>query len=109
MQPVNPKIYHILHIDRLKSVIDNGGLWSDNEVVNQKLSGTVIGMDKIKQRRMTELRLRTYPDIFVGQCVPFYFCPRSVMLFLIYKGNSPEITYKGNGVPHIEIKPEWYY
>ena len=27
--PTRPKIYHILHVDRLASVLDDGVLWSD--------------------------------------------------------------------------------
>jgi hypothetical protein len=76
----NLKIYHIVHIDKLQSIINSGGLLSDSEVIREGLNGTNIGMNSIKQRRLTELRLDTYPDLFVGQCVPFYFCPRSVML-----------------------------
>lgn len=68
------------------------------------LGGTTIGMSSIKQRRLTELTLSTYSDLFVGQCVPFYFCPRSVMLYMMYMGNSPDITYQGgqDNIIHLE-------
>ncbi|MCT7636402.1 type II toxin-antitoxin system toxin DNA ADP-ribosyl transferase DarT [Aliarcobacter butzleri] len=104
MQPQNPKIYHIVHIDKLQSIINSGGLLSDNEVIRLGLGGTTIGMNSIKQRRLTELRLSTYPDLFVGQCVPFYFCPRSVMLYMMHMGNSTDITYQGgqDGIIHLE-------
>jgi hypothetical protein len=49
--------------------------------------GTTIGMDSIKQRRLTK-SLNSHPDLRVGDCVPFYFCPRSVMLYNIYKSIS---------------------
>jgi len=104
MQPQNPKIYHIVHIDKLQSIINSGGLLSDSEVIAQNLGGTTIGMNSIKQRRLTELTLSTYTDLFVGQCVPFYFCPRSVMLYMMHKGNSPDMTYQGgqDGIIHLE-------
>ena len=38
---------------------------------------------------------RSHPDLYVGGCVPFYFCPRSVMLYQIFKGNNSELTYSG--------------
>ena len=69
----NLKIYHIVHIDKLQSIINSGGLLSDSEVIRQGLNGTNIGMNSIKQRRLKELTLSTYPDLFVGQCVPFLF------------------------------------
>ncbi len=27
--------------------------------------------------------------------MPFYFCPRSVMLYLIHQANYPELEYRG--------------
>jgi len=93
LTPVNLKIYHILHVDKLQSIINSDGLLSDGEVIRQGLGGTVIGMNSIKQRRLNELTLTTYPDLHVGECVPFYFCPRSIMLFMMYKSNSPDLDY----------------
>ena len=100
----NLKIYHIVHIDKLQSIINSGGLLSDSEVIRQGLNGTTIGMNSIKQRRLNELTLSTYPDLFVGQCVPFYFCSRSVMLYMMHMGNSPDITYQGgqDSIIHLE-------
>lgn len=103
MQPTNPKIYHIVHIDKLQSIINSGGLLSDSEVIARGLSGTEIGMRTIKNRRL-ELPIQTHTGLFVGQCVPFYFCPRSVMLYMMYKGNSPDITYQDgqDNIIHLE-------
>ena len=36
----NTKIYHIIHIDRLKSVINDGCLWSDKLARKKKCEGT---------------------------------------------------------------------
>ncbi|HBB35716.1 MAG TPA: DUF4433 domain-containing protein [Cyanobacteria bacterium UBA8803] len=30
----------------------------------------------------------------VGQYVPFYFCPRSIMLYILHMGNHPELEYR---------------
>jgi hypothetical protein len=48
--------------------------------------------------------LSSHPGLFVGQCVPFYFCPRSVMLYLIYRANHDELSYRcGQGqIIHLE-------
>ncbi len=103
--PAQPKIYHICHVDRLPSVVASGGLLSDAAIQQQALPGTVIGMNKIKQRRLTENTLASHPDLYVGQCVPFYFCPRSVMLFLIYRQNA-ELTYRGGQGPIIHLEAD---
>jgi hypothetical protein len=93
--PGQPKIYHIVHIDRLSSIMSDGYLWCDSEILRRVPLGTTIGMNNIKQRRLNELTLTNYPDLYVGNCVPFYFCPRSIMLYLIYQGNHPELAYRG--------------
>lgn len=92
--PARPKLYHILHIDRLASVLAAGGLWCDAEMQRRVGVGTTIGMGKIKQRRLT-LPVSCHPDSSVGDYVPFYFCPRSVMLYIIHMANHPELTYRG--------------
>ena len=45
--PHEPKIYHIVHVDRLASIIA-GGLSCDAEVVRRAAPGTTIGMNAIK-------------------------------------------------------------
>lgn len=102
--PVQPKIYHIVHVDRLSSIIADGCLWCDAEIVRRAPPGTTIGMNGIKQRRLNELTLISHPDLHVGDCVPFYFCPRSIMLYLIYQGNHQELAYCGGQglIVHLE-------
>lgn len=103
--PAQLKIYHICHVDRLPSILASGGLLSDAAIQQQVLPGTVIGMNNIKQRRLTELTLTSHPGLYVGACVPFYFCPRSVMLYLIYRQN-PELTYRGGQDPIIHLEAD---
>lgn len=94
LAPPQPKIYHIAHVDRLASIVADGCLWCDAEVIRRAPPGTTIGMDGIKSRRL-QLPLSSHAGLHVGDCVPFYFCPRSVMLYLIYQGNHPELGYRG--------------
>lgn len=108
--PADPKIYHIVHVDRLPSIVADGWLWCDEEVVRRETMnpgmGTTIGMTSIKQRRLTELTLSSHADLYVGQCVPFYFCPRSVMLYLIHRANHPELTYRGGQRPIVHLEAD---
>lgn len=104
--PENPKIYHIVHVDRLASIIAEGALLSDAEVANRAAGGTVIGMADIKRRRLTELTLTSHPGLFVGECVPFYFCPRSVMLYLLWQGNHPSLAYRGGEAPIVHLEAD---
>ncbi len=59
--PQSPKLFHILHHDKLGTVINSGGLFSDAILAANNPNGTIIGMNKIKRRRLTELRI-----MFVG-------------------------------------------
>lgn len=61
-------------------------------------------MDDIKERRLKELCLDSHPGLFVGHCVPFYFCPRSVMLYVISRANHPKLSYRAGQtrVVHLE-------
>ncbi len=103
--PAQPKIYHIVHVDRLPSIIQSDGLWCDAEIVKYSGLGTTIGMSTIKARRLNELTLDSHLGLYVGECVPFYFCPRSIMLYLIYQANHPELTYHGGqgSIVHLEF------
>ncbi len=102
--PAQPKLYHIVHVDRLPSIVADGLLWCDAETVRRAPPGTTIGMNGIKQRRLNELTLSSYPDLHVGDCVPFYFCPRSIMLFLIHRANHSELTYRGGQGPIVHLE-----
>ena len=44
------------------------------------------------------------PGTTVGQYVPFYFCPRSIMLYLLHMGNHPELTYRGGQGPIVHLQ-----
>ncbi len=93
--PEDQKIYHIVHIDRLASVVSDGHLYCDSIMVKrQGNTGSVIGISAIKQRRMA-LPVQCHVEDTVGEYVPFYFCPRSIMLYVISRKNHPELAYRG--------------
>lgn len=97
-----PKIYHIVHVDKLASIAADGFLYSDAVMMQRPANGTVIGMNHIKQRRLRELMLASHPGLYVGQCVPFYFCPRSVMLNIISRGSS-DLAYRAGQGPIVHL------
>lgn len=103
--PDQPKIYHIVHVDRLASIVANGCLWSDAEVIRRGQGGTTIGMGGIKARRLG-LLVECHPRDRVGDFVPFYFCPRSIMLYVIYRANDPELTYRGGQGPIVHLEAD---
>jgi len=42
----------------------------------------------------------------LGDCVPFYFCPRSIMLNVIYWKNHPQLTYRGGQGPIVHLEAD---
>ena len=80
-------ISHITHLHNLASIIAEDCLWSDSQRIKKSLDNQNIGYSHIKERR----RLRPVKVAnrgTIGQYVPFNFCPRSVMLFVIHKGHQ---------------------
>ena len=95
--PENQKIYHMVHFDKVSPIMWEGSLFCDSMEERTDV-GTSIGMARIKQRRRQN-RLSSCPDLTVGDCVPFYFCPRTPMLYRIYKEPSQaedgDLSYRG--------------
>lgn len=86
IDPAQTDAYHITDIANLRGIIQ-GGLQSD--ALMRGAGYTHIGYDHIKERRLTSIRVTSVPGLpFVGQFVPFYYCPRSVMLFVVNQGNT---------------------
>jgi hypothetical protein len=103
--PAHPKIYHITHVDNLAAIISNGALLSDSLMDARGGPTAGIGMSNIKSRRLT-LPVACHPGTRVGQYVPFYFCPRSIMLFVIARANHPELTYRGGQGPIMHLEAD---
>jgi hypothetical protein len=81
-----PAIYHITHIRNLPLILQHGCLWCDNEKAAKQLNPVGIAHEHIKRRRAARIvpvsRGGTLADY-----VPFYFAPRSPMLYTINRGN----------------------
>jgi hypothetical protein len=90
--PAQPKIYHITHVDNLASIVAAGCIESDGRRVGQGGGQTFIGMTEIKRRRLFDNEVQCHRGTKVGYYVPFYFCPRSIMLYILHMGNHPDIT-----------------
>jgi hypothetical protein len=45
-------------------------------------------------------------SVNVGDCVPFYFSPRSIMLFKLHRPDTPEITYRGGQGPIVHLEAD---
>ena len=96
-------IYHITHVSNLSSIIAAGGLWCDSVRSARVASGaTVIG---IAHQHIKDRRARKIVSLAAGgtlaDYVPFYFAPRSPMLFAISRGHVAGYTGGQEHVIHL--------
>lgn len=103
--PSRPKIYHITHVNNLAPITAQGELLSDATMIAQGGAAVTIGMSAIKMRRLS-LPIDCHPGDKVGDFVPFYFCPRSIMLYVIHCANHPDLSYRGGQGPIVHLEAD---
>lgn len=101
--PADPKIFHITHVDNLASIIADGGIQSDARMLIRGGPSAAIGISSIKANRL-KLPVKCFSGERVGDYVPFNFCPRSVMLYILHRANNPALTYKGGQEPIVHLR-----
>ncbi len=104
--PSKPRIYHITHVDNLASIVADACLWSDREQIARRPEARIVGMSRIKRRRLTRLTMSCHRPLMVGDFVPFNFCPRSFMLFVIHRASHPDLAYRGGQEPMLHFEAD---
>jgi hypothetical protein len=84
--PSKPKIYHITHIKNLQSIINAEKLLSEFRLENENILYQNIANNEIKNRRKTNILKSTNRHVY--EYVPFYYCPRSPMLYTLRNNQS---------------------
>jgi len=80
------EVYHFTHLRNLPGIIEDG-IHSDATCRRERLTQVEIGSNDIRERRL-HLRVgRVGPGGCVGDYVPWYFGPRSPMMFTLGKNN----------------------
>jgi len=93
-EPPRPTpIYHITHADNLASMVAHGGLCCDSERDRRQIGIVDIGHRNLKDWRK-RCRVGPRPECVLADFVPYYFAPRSPMLYAI-KGRRVE-QYRGS-------------
>ena len=106
--PHHPKVYHITHVDNLAAIVAESHLICDREMIRRGGPEQTIGMSSIKRRRVEDRQVSCHPGTMVGDYVPFYFCPRSVMLYVISMANHRELAYRGGQGPIVHLEADLY-
>lgn len=92
MVPNPTFIYHITSVENLHSILNSNGLICINQLLKNGSSFVNIAYEQIQSRR-SEKQVPLPPYGNLHDYVPFYFAPRSPMLYTINQGNVPQ--YQG--------------
>jgi len=68
----------------------------------KRQGAAVIGNNEIKADRLV-LPVECHAGTCVGDYVPFYLCPRSVMLYVISRRNHPNVAYRDGQGPVVHL------
>lgn len=85
--PSQIKLFHFTHVDHVASIARTGLLSDGKEPDLQHEAGD----REIKARRRRQI-IDASPGGVVADYVPFYFAPRSPMMYSISRGNVPTFT-----------------
>lgn len=112
-RPDPVRIYHFTHLRNLAGII-KGGLRSDAACRREGRTEVQIGSAGIRQRRLKLPVGDVGPGGNVGDYVPWYFGPRSPMMFALSRNNYEyqegfdEVVYLVSSVPKIvDLGGEW--
>ncbi|WP_292802175.1 DUF4433 domain-containing protein, partial [Nostoc sp. NMS7] len=93
-------IYHITHIDNLPSILKSGGLIANSRLRQRQTNYLDIAHENIQDRR-ARTEVPCGAGGYLHDYVPFYFAPRSPMLYAIHKQNVD--GYSGGQKPIIHL------
>lgn len=102
MPAPNPKrLFHITALANLKAICESGALLSKNHVATAGINYQNIahaGAQGTRSRRTVP----NPPGGLIHDFVPFYFAPRSPMLYSIKKGNVQGCNWRQQDIVHFE-------
>jgi ssDNA thymidine ADP-ribosyltransferase, DarT len=98
--PVPTPIFHITAIDNLRSIARGGALVSTNIAAAKGIAAVTIAYQHIQGRRAVR-RIPIAPGGTLHDYVPFYFAPRSPMLYTINNGNVPDCDHRQDDIVHL--------
>ena len=85
IDPEQVYLYHITSIENLPSIVDSGGLKSKNRLLAEETGHRNIAYGHIQERR-AQCEVPCAAGGCLHDYVPFYFGPRSPMLYAIHGG-----------------------
>lgn len=105
------QLYHITHIDNLPGILSDGALCCDRLREAQAKTVTSIAHQHIKDRRAKRMVKTISGRVLaaggtLSDYVPFYFAPRSPMLYTIDRGNVAGYVGGQRSIVHLVTSVE---
>ncbi len=97
--------YHITHVDNLASIVESGGLDCDNACAQAGRVPVSIAYASLKKQR-AETAVQVAAGGTLADYVPFYYAPRSPMLYTIWRGNVTEYEGSQEEIVHLVCEVE---
>ena len=98
-------LYHITHVRNLPSVLARGALCCNTTTNREQLTQVPIGYQDLKDRR-AQRRVPIAPGGVLSDYVPWYFGPRSPMLYVINKQRVPGYNDGQTPIVHLVTSVE---
>lgn len=99
------EIYHITHIDNLPSILEQGCLLANSQLQKSDIQYRDVAYGHIQDRRSR----KPVPCCVGGTLhnyVPFYFAPRSPMLYAIHTGSTAQYQGGQQTILHLATSVE---
>jgi hypothetical protein len=100
-----PRVYHITKLPNLPGIALTGHLDAKNLLQQRSAAHASIAYENIQDRRARH-PVPCYPGGVLHDYVPFYFAPRSPMLYTISRGNVPGCPEGQRPVVHLTVDVE---
>lgn len=98
-------IYHITHLNNLQAIVNSGGLIAKKRHQQKGVICVDIAYEHIQDRRAV-IPVTCAAGGCLHDYVPFYFAPRSPMLYTISKGNVQGYQGGQNPILHLVVEAE---
>jgi len=123
MIPQPTLIFHITHVNNLPLILAAGGLRTCQDLRNANVGYTDVAYQTPQDRRAS-VNVPCGPGGTLHHYVPFYFAPRSPMLYGFFpwrlvvsigvagprmKARVEELLQDAEQRPLVNTKPDWYY
>lgn len=100
MVPQPTYIYHITHVDNLRGILGQDGLWAHQALGTRRLPYRGIAHQSLQGRR-ARTTVPCGPGGNLHEYVPFHFGPRSPMLYAIHSGSVNGYSGSQSEVVHL--------